>query len=70
MNIPTPRDAAPGTERRQQLVSDAMDALDGVESLPVAEQLVRLQEAQGVLAAVLQNSDVSQIGIPGVGQRP
>lgn len=48
-----------------------MATVDDVEELPLAEQLQRLDEAQQVLAAVLQNSsDIPQSGIPGMASRP
>lgn len=70
MNRPTPRDTAPAVERRKELVADAMSTLEDVAGLTTAEQLARLDEVQGVLAAVLDNRDVGQLGIPGVHQRP
>lgn len=63
----TPRDAAPGVVKRQQLVSHAMDHVEEIEDLPLEEQLIRLGQAQELLSGVLQGSDVSQLGIPGVG---
>lgn len=66
MTSPTPKDATPALERRKQLVADAMASLDGVADLPTPDQLARLDEVQGLLAAVLNNQDVNQLGIPGV----
>ncbi|MCC2593183.1 hypothetical protein LKO27_07135 [Tessaracoccus sp. OS52] len=66
MNQPTPKDAAPAVERRRELVAEAMANLAEVEQLPTTEQLARLDETQAVLAAVLNNQEVSQLGIPGV----
>ncbi len=64
---PTPGTAAPSGVRRQRAVQDAMASVEDVGELSVAEQLQRLDEAQQVLAAVLQNSsDITQPGIPGV----
>ncbi|GAB3813773.1 hypothetical protein GCM10028820_08760 [Tessaracoccus terricola] len=70
MTSPTPRDATPALEQRKQLVADAMDSLDGVAELTTPEQLARLDEVQGILAAVLNNQDVNQLGIPGVHGQP
>lgn len=65
----TPRDAAPSVVRRQEIVQQVLDSLDGVAEVPVGEQVDRLSEAQSVLAAVLNNdSDISQMGIPGIPQ--
>lgn len=69
MSEVTPRQVAPAHVRRQSLVDDAMAALEGVEQLPLAEQLTRLEEAQAVLARVLDNPDEAQRPIPGVGAR-
>lgn len=63
----TPLDAAPTVVKRQQLVAQAMESLEGVEQAPVEEQLVRLGQVQELLSGVLNNADVSQLGIPGVG---
>lgn len=65
MNQPTPLQAAPGHERRRLLVADVMASLDEVPELPVREQLARLDEAQSVLAAVLNNQGAAQVTIPG-----
>ncbi|TRY16645.1 hypothetical protein FOJ82_15805 [Tessaracoccus rhinocerotis] len=70
MTSPTPRDAAPAVERRKELVAEAMSGLDGVGEADTAEQLARLDEAQTILAAVLNNQDVNQLGIPGVHGQP
>lgn len=70
MTSATPRDAAPAVERRKELVAEAMGALEDVGELPTREQLTRLDEAQTVLAAVLNNQDISQLGIPGVHGQP
>jgi hypothetical protein len=63
----TPMDAAPSVVKRQQLVAQAMESLEGVEELPVEEQLARLSQVQELLSGVLNNTDVTQLGIPGVG---
>ncbi len=68
--IPSPGTAAPSGVRRQQAVQDAMSSVESISELAVAEQLQRLDEAQQVLAAVLQkSSDIPQPGIPGVAPR-
>lgn len=68
---PSPGTAAPSGVRRQQAVQDAMAVVEDMDELGVAEQLQRLDEAQQVLAAVLQkSSDIPQSGIPGVAIRP
>jgi len=47
-----------------------MASVEEIGELGVAEQLQRLDEAQQVLAAVLQkSSDIPQPGIPGVAPR-
>ncbi len=70
MEIPTPTTAAPSGVRRQQAVQEAMVSVEHITELPVPQQLQRLDEAQQVLAAVLQrSSDIPQAGIPGVGTR-
>ena len=47
-----------------------MALVEDIEEMAVAEQLQRLDEAQQVLAAVLQkSSDIPQPGIPGVATR-
>lgn len=70
MDFPTPASAAPSGVRRQQAVRDAMAVVEDIEQFPVPNQLQRLDEAQQVLAAVLQNStDIPQPGIPGVAAR-
>lgn len=67
---PSPGSAAPYGGRRQQAVQDAMASAEEIGELGVAEQLQRLDEAQQVLAAVLQkSSDIPQPGIPGVAPR-
>ena len=67
---PSPGSAAPSGGRRQQAVQDAMASVEEIGELGVAEQLQRLDEAQQVLAAVLQkSSDIPQPGIPGVAPR-
>ncbi len=67
---PSPGSAAPSGVRRQQAVQDAMASVEEIGDLGVAEQLQRLDEAQQVLAAVLQkSSDIPQPGIPGVAPR-
>lgn len=71
METPSPMQAAPPALRRQRAVQDAMAGLEEVGELPVTQQLQRLDEAQQVLAAVLQkSSDIPQPGIPGVAPRP
>lgn len=70
MEPPTPSSAAPAGIRRQQAVHDAMASVEGIDELAVSEQLQRLDEAQQVLAAVLQkSSDIPQPGIPGVARQ-
>lgn len=63
----SPMDAAPVVEQRKRLVSQAMDHLAGLEHLPLEDQLLRLGQVQELLGAVLDDADVSQLGIPGVG---
>lgn len=47
-----------------------MATVQDVAEMPLVEQLQRLDEAQQVLAAVLQNSsDIPQPGIPGMAPR-
>lgn len=71
METPTPSSAAPAGIRRQQAVHEAMASVEDMTESPVAQQLQRLDEAQQVLAAVLQkSSDIPQPGIPGLAQRP
>ncbi|NLE97402.1 MAG: hypothetical protein GX596_05365 [Propionibacterium sp.] len=67
MRQPTPADAAPAVVQRQQLVAQAMEHVDDIEALPLEEQVVRLGQVQELLSGVLNNVDVSQLGIPGVG---
>lgn len=62
----TPRDAAPASAKRQLVVEQTMESLDGVEELPVHEQLERLGAAQETLARILRGEDVAQAGIPGL----
>ncbi len=62
----TPRDAAPTDLKRQLAVEQTMEALEGVESLPVEEQLERLSAAQDTLARILRGEDVTQANIPGL----
>lgn len=69
-SVPTPRDGAPASERRKALVTDVMESLAGVDSLPTDERLAQLDEAQRVLASVLQDSGANQLGLPGVNARP
>lgn len=70
MDKPSPGTAAPSGVRRQQAVLDAMSTVADIDELSVPDQLQRLDEAQQVLAAVLQNSsDIPQPGIPGVTPR-
>lgn len=65
----TPRDAAPSVVRRQEIVTQVLESLEGLVEVPVGEQVDRLSEAQSVLAAVLNNeSDISHMGIPGIPQ--
>ncbi len=67
---PSPGTAAPSGIRRQQAVHEAMASVEDIGELSVAEQLQRLDEAQQVLAAVLQkSSDIPQPGIPGMVSR-
>ena len=61
-----PKDAVPTHTRRKELVSEALSHVEGTEELPVAEQLSRLNEAHALLAAVLNDAPVQQLGIPGV----
>lgn len=67
---PTPRDAAPATERRKDQVALAMSALGELEGLDVAEQFTRLEEAAGVLAQVLSGGPVAHPRIPGIPGNP
>lgn len=70
MDTPTPSSAAPAGIRRQQVVHEVMASVEGIAELSVADQLQRFDEAQQVLAAVLQkSSDIPQPGIPGVAPR-
>ena len=62
----TPRDVAPATERRKELVAEALAGLEGIDDLETADQFARLDEAQSVLAGVLANVTGSQPGIPGL----
>ncbi len=65
----TPRDAAPSLVRRQEMVEQVLEALEGIGHQPVAEQVERLSEAQSILSAVLNNpTDVPQMGLPGIPQ--
>jgi len=67
VTVPTPRSAAPGDLRRQELVAELVASLDGVEDLPLPEQTARLTEAQRILAGVLSNDPmITQLGLPGV----
>ena len=66
MGEATPRDAAPATERRKDLVAEAMAGLEGIDDLDTADQFARLDAAQSVLAGVLANAAVGQLGIPGL----
>lgn len=71
MENPTPTSAAPAGVRRQQAVQEAMTSVEDLAELSVPDQVQRLDEAQQVLAAVLQkSSDIPQPGIPGVAHRP
>lgn len=65
--MPTPADAAPAVVQRTRLVEQMMESLEDVETLSVAEQLTRLSQAQELLNSVLNNADVSQLRIPGLG---
>ncbi len=67
---PSPGTTAPPGVRRLEAVQDAMGSVEEIGELGVAEQLQRLDEAQQVLAAVLQkSSDIPQPRIPGVASR-
>lgn len=67
MENPTPTTTAPMGVRRQQAVQDAMASVEDITELSVVDQLQRLDQAQQVLAAALQNSsDIPQPAIPGV----
>lgn len=60
---PSPAEAA----RHEELVAEVMEALEGTEDLPAPEQLIRLSQAQQLLAAVLDDDPAAtQLGIPGV----
>lgn len=60
---PSPAEAA----RHEELVAEVMEALEGTEDLPAPEQLIRLRQAQQLLAAVLDDDPAAtQLGIPGV----
>lgn len=69
----TPRVPGPPTppgSRRHYAIRDAMASVEDMDELSTAEQLQRLDEAQQVLAAVLQNSsEIPQPGIPGMAPR-
>ncbi|MDO5736859.1 MAG: hypothetical protein Q4P15_10340 [Propionibacteriaceae bacterium] len=70
MENPTPSTAAPTEVRRQRAVQEALASVESITDLSVTEQLQKLDEAQQVLAAVLQNSShIPQPGIPGVAPR-
>lgn len=67
MNIPTPRSTFAADENRKALVGETMDALEGLDELPLEEQTRRLTRAQAILAGVLSNDpDVTRPGLPGV----
>lgn len=67
MMAATPRDAAPTVARRQEVVAQVLETLDGIEELPVGEQVDRLSQAQSTLSAVLNNqTGIPQMGIPGI----
>ncbi len=66
MGETTPRDAVTATERRKERVAEAMAGLDGIDRLETGDQLARLDEAQSVLAGVLANATVGQLGLPGL----
>lgn len=63
---PTPRDQAPAVVRRTELVEAVVEALEGIEELPIDEQLVRLGQAQETLSDVLHGADQSQLRITGL----
>lgn len=70
MSTPTPHDMRTGIQRRQELVSQVMDSLTGIEELSSAEQCAVLDETQQVLSGVLNNeAGLSQAGIPGLAHR-
>ncbi|WP_458993644.1 hypothetical protein [Tessaracoccus sp. G1721] len=53
--------------KRTALVHATMAGLEGLEDLPLGEQIALLGEAQTVLAGVLNNDPgLNQPGIPGV----
>lgn len=67
MNQPTPRAMQTGIQRRQDLVSQTMESLAGIEELTSADQCAVLGEAQQVLHGVLNNeAGLSQVSLPGV----
>lgn len=67
MSAPSPRDLTSNLQRRQELVKQAMERLEGVHALPTDQQLSLLSDAQAVLSGVLNNdSELSQLGIPGI----
>ncbi|MDO5067223.1 MAG: hypothetical protein Q4D96_08100 [Propionibacteriaceae bacterium] len=66
MTTPTPRSAAPGQVRRIEEVSEAMQGLGELEELPVAEALVRVDEAHQRLLSAL-NPDAMQPSLPRLG---
>lgn len=70
MSVPTPRGAAPGTERRKTLVAEAMAQVTDIEHLPTGERTARLDEAQRLLSAALQDAPMAQAGIPGITPKP
>ena len=67
MTAPSPADSAPSDVRRTALVHATMAGLEGLEDLPLGEQITLLGEAQSVLAGVLNNDPgLRQPGIPGM----
>lgn len=52
------------------MVADVMASLSEVDALPTDERLAQLDEAQRVLASVLQDQGANQLGLPGVNARP
>lgn len=55
MNVATPKQALPDEVRRREVLVETMREIDGLEDLPLAEQVGKLSEAQAILAAVLDN---------------
>lgn len=70
MTAPTPRNAAAGTERRKALVEEALSQVSDISHLSTSERTARLDEAQRLISAALQDAPAAQAGIPGISARP